>query len=160
MNTRGSSLPLVATLLLGTAPLAACGGDHDRLEGTWVLQDFPTVKGQKPCTEELDLDSGQIVSTLSCLLKEGTYGQQVTIGEYRRQETTLFVKAKESSCPEQPTAEATWVVAVDHDNLERTAGNVTTSYHRGKVTVDGIKITGCFDASLDNFDEGAIFTLR
>src|SRR5687768_2620008 len=114
---------------------AACGGDRDRLEGTWVRTDFPTEKGQKPCAEELELEVGQFVSRLSCRLTEGSFGQKVTIGQYRHHETRLFVNALQSSCANESKDEVTWFITVERDKLQKTVGNVTTTYQRGKAEV-------------------------
>jgi hypothetical protein len=146
-------------LLAIPAGLAGCGVERDRLDGTWVLQNFPTEKGQKPCFEELTLAAGQVTSVLSCRLKEGTYGQRITSGTYERHENRLTVSAKESSCPDQSRAPVLWLVVADKDELEKTEGNVTTIYQRGTAQIKGISVTGCFDAALENFDEGPVYTL-
>jgi hypothetical protein len=160
LPTPGVRPGLVMALLglLSFVP-TACGGDRDRLEGTWVRNDFPSEKGQKPCAEELELDFGQFVSRLRCRLTEGTFGQKVTIGQYRHQETRLFVSAQQSSCENEPRGEVTWFITVDRDKLHKTVGNVTTTYQRGKAEVGGVIVLGCFDAELKNFDEHAIVNL-
>ena len=154
--------PLTALgVLLGLLPIAACGAADrgQRLEGTWVLQNFPTEKGQKPCLEEMTIDAGKIASTLSCLLKEGTYGQQITVGEYQRRETQVTVAAFQSTCPQQPRTPTVWLMVVDGDELQKTVGNVTTTYDRGRANIKDITVSGCFDAKLETFDEGPLYTL-
>jgi hypothetical protein len=157
-SPRAALLGLLTVLVIPVGT-GGCGVERDRLEGIWVLQDFPTEKGQKPCFEELRLEGGQVTSILSCLLKEGTYGQRITSSSYERRETQLTVTANQSSCPDQSRAPVIWLVFADKDKLERTIGNVTTVYQRGTVEIKGITVSGCFDASLQTFDEGPVYTL-
>jgi hypothetical protein len=157
MNSSVFTTAALVGLLASTIP--ACGVERDRLDGTWVLQNFPTEKGQKPCVEELSLQAGKVTSVLSCLLKEHSYGQRITSGTYQRHETQLTVTAKTSSCPDQSTAPVIWLVTADKDELEKTIGNVTVVYQRGTAEIKGTSVTGCFDANLETFDEGPVYTL-
>ena len=163
MNSRALSkraaLTGLLTLLVMPVGAGGCGVERDRLEGTWTLQNFPTEKGQKPCFEELKIEGGELTSILSCPLKEGTYGQRITSSSYERRETQLTVTANQSSCPTQSRAPVIWLVTADKDKLERTIGNVTTVYQRGTIEIKGITVSGCFDAALQNFDEGPVYTL-
>ena len=145
---------LPAALLLGLA-LGACG-DRDRIEGQWTTSDF---RMEKPCTDQLDFEAGQIVTTLSCLLTEGSYGQQVMVGHYVRQESQVLVYPTASSCPKQSKDTMVWRVDINRDQMDRTIGIETARYQRGGANVAGIRVTGCFDDKLKEFDEGPVVQL-
>ena len=148
-------LQAAVAVALATLALGACS-DRDRIEGDWYSNDF---RNMKPCTDELSFDAGQIVTTLTCRLSEGSYGQQVVVGQYTRQDSQVFVYPNSSSCPKASKDTMTWGVAIEKNQMDRTIGIETTRYQRGKADIAGIRVTGCFDAELKNFDEGPIVPL-
>jgi hypothetical protein len=142
-------------LLLAALAMGACS-DRDRLDGSWYSNDFRMMK---PCTDELEFDAGQIVTTLTCRLSEGAYGQQIIVGQYVQQDNQVQVFPLSSSCPRQSKQTMTWLVDISRNQMDRTVGIETTRYLRGKANIAGIRVTGCFDAELKNFDEGPIVAL-
>jgi hypothetical protein len=145
---RAHALAGLVALQLG----AACG-DEPGLEDTWVRKQFPNGR---PCAEVLQLKEGDVVSTILCDLADKQVGAQITAGRYRSSGNALYVTPVRSSCPGWPTEEATWQVTFNQDVLHRTMGTVTDTFSRGALEIAASRITGCFDADLQQFDEGLV----